>query len=98
MIRFEAGYDSAPNDVKRAVGVAKRLAMPADYTLCDDTALVMMDSATEGFQVALTLRKPGPDSEYEAFRKTPIVIMSANCVIIIQPRNQGRHDGKDYCR
>jgi len=29
--------------VKRAVGVAKRLAMPADYTLCDDTALVMME-------------------------------------------------------
>lgn len=29
--------------VKRAVGVAKRLAMPAEYTLCDDTALVMME-------------------------------------------------------
>ena len=29
--------------VKRVVGVAKRLAMPAEYTLCDDTALVMME-------------------------------------------------------
>lgn len=29
--------------VKRAVGVAKRLAMPESYTLCDDTALVMME-------------------------------------------------------
>lgn len=29
--------------VKRCVGVAKRLAMPAEYTLCDDTALVMME-------------------------------------------------------
>ena len=29
--------------VKRAIGVAKRLAMPESYTLCDDTALVMME-------------------------------------------------------
>jgi len=29
--------------VRRAVGVAKRLAMPESYTLCDDTALVMME-------------------------------------------------------
>ena len=29
--------------VKRAVGIAKRLAMPETYTLCDDTALVMME-------------------------------------------------------
>lgn len=29
--------------VKRAVGVAKRMAMPADYTLCDDTAVLMME-------------------------------------------------------
>jgi len=29
--------------VKRVVGVAKRLAMPESYTLCDDTALVMME-------------------------------------------------------
>ena len=29
--------------VKRVVGVAKRMAMPAEYTLCDDTALVMME-------------------------------------------------------
>ncbi len=29
--------------VKRAVGVAKRLAMPESYTLCDDTALAMVE-------------------------------------------------------
>jgi predicted dehydrogenase len=29
--------------VKRAVGVAKRLAMPADYTLCDDTVWLLLD-------------------------------------------------------
>ncbi|MGD2156601.1 MAG: Gfo/Idh/MocA family oxidoreductase [Anaerolineales bacterium] len=29
--------------VKKVTGIAKRLAMPAEYTLCDDTALVMME-------------------------------------------------------
>ena len=29
--------------VRRVIGIAKRLAMPAEYTLCDDTALVMME-------------------------------------------------------
>jgi predicted dehydrogenase len=29
--------------VKRVVGVAKRMAMPESYTLCDDTAVVMME-------------------------------------------------------
>lgn len=28
--------------IKRAIGVAERLAMPAEYTLCDDTALLMV--------------------------------------------------------
>ena len=28
--------------IKRAIGVAERLAMPAEYTLCDDTALMMV--------------------------------------------------------
>ena len=31
------------SQVKRAVGVAKRLAMPADYTLCDDTVWLLLD-------------------------------------------------------
>ncbi len=35
--------------VKRAVGVAKRLAMPAEYTLCDDTALVMVEFENGAF-------------------------------------------------
>jgi CheY-like chemotaxis protein len=38
---------------------------------------VMMDSATEGFQVALALRKPEPGSEFEAFRSIPIVMLTA---------------------
>lgn len=29
--------------VKRAIGIAKRLAMPAEYTLCDDTVWVLLE-------------------------------------------------------
>jgi predicted dehydrogenase len=35
--------------VKRAIGVAKRLAMPESYTLCDDTALLMMEFENGAF-------------------------------------------------
>ena len=35
--------------VKRAVGVAKRLAMPESYTLCDDTALAMVEFENGAF-------------------------------------------------
>ncbi|MBI4585858.1 MAG: Gfo/Idh/MocA family oxidoreductase [Planctomycetes bacterium] len=35
--------------VKRAVGVAKRLAMPETYTLCDDTALAMVEFENGAF-------------------------------------------------
>ena len=33
--------------VKRVVGIAKRLAMPEDYTLCDDTVWVLMEHENE---------------------------------------------------
>lgn len=35
--------------VKRVIGVAKRLAMPESYTLCDDTALVMAEFENGAF-------------------------------------------------
>jgi predicted dehydrogenase len=35
--------------VKRCIGIAERLAMPADYTLCDDTALVMMEFENDAY-------------------------------------------------
>lgn len=38
---------------------------------------VMMDTATAGFQTALVLRSPDPDSEYAAFRKTPIIMLTS---------------------
>ncbi len=38
---------------------------------------VMMDSATEGFQVSLALRSPDPQSEYAAYRHVPIMMVTA---------------------
>ncbi len=38
---------------------------------------VMMDSATEGFQLALELRNRDPESEYAAFRDIPILMLTA---------------------
>jgi len=37
----------------------------------------MMDTATEGFQVALTLRSPDPESEYAPYRQIPILMLTA---------------------
>ncbi len=38
---------------------------------------VMMDSATAGFQLALSLHSPDPDSEFKEFRSTPIIMLTA---------------------
>ncbi len=38
---------------------------------------VMMASTTEGFQTALKLRSPDPDSPYKAFSNIPILMMTA---------------------
>ena len=38
---------------------------------------VMMETATAGFQVALQLRSPAPDSEYAPYRNTPILMLTA---------------------
>jgi CheY-like chemotaxis protein len=38
---------------------------------------VMMDTATEGFQVSLTLRSPDPKSEYAAYSKIPILMLTS---------------------
>jgi CheY-like chemotaxis protein len=37
----------------------------------------MMDTATEGFQVALTLRNSDPESEYAPYRQIPILMLTA---------------------
>jgi CheY-like chemotaxis protein len=38
---------------------------------------VMMDSTTAGFQVSLALRSPDPKSEYAAYSKIPILMLTA---------------------
>jgi hypothetical protein len=37
----------------------------------------MMDTTTAGFQFALTIHSPDPESEYSEFVKTPIVMLTA---------------------
>ena len=38
---------------------------------------VMMNTATEGFQVALTLRNSDPESEYAPYHQIPILMLTA---------------------
>lgn len=38
---------------------------------------VMMETATEGFQTALTLRSPNPNSEYQDYRDIPIIMLTS---------------------
>ncbi len=38
---------------------------------------VMMETATEGFQLSLKLRDRSPDSEYAAYRDIPILMLTA---------------------
>ena len=38
---------------------------------------VMMDSATSGFQLALSMHSPDPESEFKDFRKIPIIMLTA---------------------
>ena len=38
---------------------------------------VMMDTTTEGFQMALALRSPDPKSEYKAYQSIPIIMQTS---------------------
>lgn len=38
---------------------------------------VMMDTTTAGFQFALAIHSPDPDSEFSAFAQTPIIMLTA---------------------
>lgn len=38
---------------------------------------VMMDSATAGFQLALSMHSPDPESEFQEFSNTPIIMLTA---------------------
>lgn len=67
-----AGYevDEARNS---AEGFEKIEAGAPDLIIMD----VMMDSATEGFQTALKLRSPDPASQYAAYSKIPIIMLTS---------------------
>lgn len=54
-------------------GLAKVKQIKPDLIILD----VMMDTATEGFQVSLTLRSPDPKSEYAAYCHIPIMMVTA---------------------
>jgi CheY-like chemotaxis protein len=56
-----------------AEGLAKITAEHPDLIVLD----VMMDTTTEGFQLALKLRSPDPQSEYTPFRNIPILMVTA---------------------
>lgn len=56
-----------------AEGLAQVREIDPDLIILD----VMMDYTTEGFQVSLALRSPDPDSEFAAYRNTPILMLTA---------------------
>ncbi|MCJ7706473.1 MAG: response regulator [Anaerolineales bacterium] len=56
-----------------AEGLEKIKADRPDLILLD----VMMDTATEGFQLALELRNRDPKSAYAAYRNIPILMLTA---------------------
>ncbi len=67
-----AGYQvsSAPNGT---TGLQMVKGIHPDLIILD----AMMDTPTEGFQLALTLRNPTPTSEYSAYRTIPILMVTA---------------------
>jgi len=56
-----------------AEGLKKVKELNPDLIVLD----VMMDTTTEGFQVSLALRNLDPTSEYAAYRRIPILMVTA---------------------
>jgi CheY-like chemotaxis protein len=56
-----------------AAGIQAVQAERPDLIILD----VMMETRTEGFQVALKLRSPDPASEFAAYRDLPILMLTA---------------------
>jgi len=54
-------------------GLQKLLELKPDLLILD----VMMNTATEGFEVAIKLRQPDPSSPYVAFQNIPILVLTA---------------------
>ncbi len=64
--QFHAAYSGAE-------GLEKLKEVNPDLIILD----VMMDTATDGFQVSLKLRGQGADPEYAAFRDVPVLMLTA---------------------
>lgn len=67
-----AGYD-VTEARSSAEGLQKIKADTPDLIVLD----VMMESATAGFQTALTLRSRDPKSEYKAYSAIPIIMLTS---------------------
>ena len=68
----KAGYAAVEaRNSEEALSIIQRQAI--DLIVLD----VMMDSTTEGFQMALTLRSPDPKSEYKAYQHIPIIMLTS---------------------
>lgn len=63
---FHVAYSSSE-------GLAKIKEVNPDLIILD----VMMETATEGFQLSLKLRDRSPNSEYAAYRDIPILMLTA---------------------
>jgi CheY-like chemotaxis protein len=68
----KAGHDvfDAPNGEE---GLRRLQELNPDLIILD----VMMNTATEGFEVAIKLRQPDPGSPYAAYQHTPILVLTA---------------------
>jgi CheY-like chemotaxis protein len=69
--------ESAGYAVSEAGSVAEGLALVKQVKPHLIVLDVMMDTTTAGFQLALNLHSPAPDSAYQEFRKTPILMLTA---------------------
>lgn len=68
----DAGYEVTEARTG-AEGLEKVQAERPDLIVLD----VMMDSATEGFQLALKLRSPDPASPYKGYDEIPIIMLTS---------------------
>lgn len=83
--------------VKRAVGVAKRLAMPASYTLCDDTALVMVEFENGAFgTISCNRFSPAVNQATELCGTEGTIFTATDAVNPFQSWPMAVYTNKDY--
>lgn len=72
-LTLEASGFQVSSAASGAEGLEKVKEVHPDLIILD----VMMDYTTEGFQVSLALRNPGPQAEYAPYRDIPILMLTA---------------------